>query len=123
LTGSLLLFDRHSALRKTAWLRGGNGLLGSSAIGLSEPASHSDHIDLKHDSQLAGLLEKSTQMPECEATDGLILRSNRVYIMPSNVLMTVASGRLVLAPRGDALLPIDFFCARLRRIVANWRWA
>jgi two-component system, chemotaxis family, CheB/CheR fusion protein len=74
------------------------------------------HLDPKHDSQLAGLLEKSTQMPVCEATDGLILRPNRVYVMPSNVLMTVASGRLVLAPRGDALLPIDFF---LRSLAAD----
>jgi two-component system CheB/CheR fusion protein len=33
--------------------------------------------------------------------------------MPSNVLMTVASGRLVLAPRGDAVLPIDCFLRSL----------
>ena len=74
------------------------------------------HLDPKHDSQLAGLLEKATQMPVCEAVDGLILRPNRVHVMPSNVLMTVASGRLVLAPRGDAMLPIDCF---LRSLAAD----
>ncbi len=74
------------------------------------------HLDPKHDSQLAGLLEKATQMPVCEALDGLILRPNRVHVMPSNVLMTVASGRLVLAPRGDAVLPIDCF---LRSLAAD----
>jgi two-component system CheB/CheR fusion protein len=74
------------------------------------------HLDPKHDSQLAGLLEKATQMPVCEATDGLILRPNRVHVMPSNVLMTVASGRLVLAPRGNATLPIDCF---LRSLAAD----
>ena len=31
------------------------------------------HLDPKHDSQLAGLLERATQMPVCEAVDGLIL--------------------------------------------------
>ncbi|MGA7214171.1 MAG: chemotaxis protein CheB, partial [Terrimicrobiaceae bacterium] len=71
------------------------------------------HLDPKHDSQLAGLLEKATQMPVCEATDGLILRPNCVYVMPSNVVMTMASCRLVLAPRGDALLPIDSFLSSL----------
>ena len=74
------------------------------------------HLDPKHDSQLAGLLEKVTRMPVCEASDGLILRPNRIYVMPSNVLMTVASRRLVLAPRGNAVLPIDFF---LRSLAAD----
>ena len=71
------------------------------------------HLDPKHDSQLAGLLEKATQMPVCEAIDGMILRPNRVHVMPSNVLMTVASGRLVLAPRGNAMQPIDCFLRSL----------
>ena len=71
------------------------------------------HLDPKHDSQLAGLLEKATQMPVCEAIDGMVLRPNRVHVMPSNVLMTVASGRLVLAPRGNALQPIDCFLRSL----------
>ena len=74
------------------------------------------HLDPKHDSQLAALLEKATQMPVCEATDGLILRPNRVHVMPSNVLMTVASGRLVLALRRNATLPIDCF---LRSLAAD----
>ena len=74
------------------------------------------HLDPKHDSQLAGLLEKVTQMPVCEALDGLTLRPNRIHVMPSNVLMTVASGRLVLAPRGDTVLPIDGF---LRSLAAD----
>jgi two-component system CheB/CheR fusion protein len=75
------------------------------------------HLDPKHDSQLAGLLERATQMPVCEAVDGLILRPNRVHVMPSNVLMTVASRRLVLAPRGNEMLPIDCF---LRSLAAEF---
>ena len=39
-----------------------------------------------------------------------------VHVMPSNVLMTVASGRLVLAPRGNAMSPIDCF---LRSLAAD----
>ena len=72
------------------------------------------HLDPKHDSQLAGLLGRATQMPVCEASDGMILRPNRVHVMPSNVLMTVASGRLTRS---------IVFCARLRRIAAKRRWA
>ena len=75
------------------------------------------HLDPKHDSQLAGLLERATQMPVCEAVDGLILRPNRVHVMPSNVLMTVASGRLVLVPRGNEMSPIDCF---LRSLAADY---
>ena len=74
------------------------------------------HLDPKHDSQLAGLLEKGTLMPVYEASDGMTLWPNQVYVMPSNVLMTVASGRLVLAPRADATLPIDCF---LRSLAAD----
>jgi two-component system, chemotaxis family, CheB/CheR fusion protein len=75
------------------------------------------HLDPKHDSQLAGLLERATQMPVCEAVNGQILRPNRVHVMPSNVLMTVASGRLVLVPRENEISPIDCF---LRSLAAEY---
>ena len=75
------------------------------------------HLDPKHDSQLAGLLERATQMPVCEAVDGQILRPNLVHVMPSNVRMTVASGRLVLVPRGNEMSPIDCF---LRSLAAEY---
>ena len=75
------------------------------------------HLDPKHDSQLADLLERATQMPVCEAVNGQILRPNLVHVMPSNVLMTVASGRLVLVPRGNAMSPIDCF---LRSLAAEY---
>jgi len=58
------------------------------------PSALVQHLDPKHDSQLAGLLEKATQMPVCEAMDGLIFAAEiGSTSMPSNVLMTVASGR------------------------------
>ena len=60
--------------------------------------------------------KKPTKLPVCEVVDGLISRPNRVHVTPSNVPMTVASGRLVLAPRGDAMLPIDRF---LRSLAAD----
>jgi two-component system CheB/CheR fusion protein len=75
------------------------------------------HLDPKHDSQLAGLLEKATQMPVCEAVNGQVLRPNRVHVMPSNVLITVASGRLVLVPRENEISPIDCF---LRSLAAEY---
>ncbi|MEP7344441.1 MAG: chemotaxis protein CheB [Gemmatimonadaceae bacterium] len=69
------------------------------------------HLDPRHDSRLAELLAKSSAMPVIEAANGLQIRANHVYVIPSNTNLGVARGLLVLTPRGDARgphLPIDF---------------
>ena len=70
------------------------------------------HMDPKHRSVLASLLQKATVMPVQEATDGMAVEPNHVYVIPPNTLMTIAQGVLELAPRvQDSLknLPIDHF--------------
>ncbi len=70
------------------------------------------HLDPKYDNKLALLLAKSTRMPVADATDGLAVEPNRVYVIPKNTTMTIARGVLRLAPRGEARsphLPIDAF--------------
>src|SRR5438128_5300133 len=70
------------------------------------------HLDPKHSSSLADILKRSTRMPVLEGEHGMAVRSNHVYVIPPNSTMTVSSGLLQLAPRGEsrlAHLPVDQF--------------
>lgn len=69
------------------------------------------HLDPRHESRLAELLGRSTTMPVVEATDGLAVRPNHVYVIPPNTNLGVSGGVLRLTPRGPSRsphLPIDF---------------
>ena len=70
------------------------------------------HLDPKHESNLVGLLSKATSIPIAQATQELAVRPDHIYVIPPNTTMTIASGALKLAPRGDVRglhLPIDHF--------------
>ena len=68
------------------------------------------HLDPKHESRLRDLLARTTGMPLLEATQGLAVAPDHVYIIPPNTRMTLAGGFLQLAPRGPSPhLPIDHF--------------
>lgn len=54
------------------------------------------HLDPKHESLMAELLSRHTKMPVAEATDGLKVEPNRVYIIPPNKHMTIRQGVLEL---------------------------
>ena len=71
------------------------------------------HLDPKHHSMLAEILGRATTMPVSEATDGMLVEANHVYVIPENVDLTIADGTLKLAPRTQAPgshMPIDAFC-------------
>jgi two-component system CheB/CheR fusion protein len=55
------------------------------------------HLDPKHESMMAELLTRYTKMPVVEATDGLRVEANHVYIIPPNKYMTIAGGFLRLS--------------------------
>ncbi|MDQ3563232.1 MAG: PAS domain S-box protein [Pseudomonadota bacterium] len=57
------------------------------------------HLDPAHESALTQILAKATGMPVREAADNLPVEPNHVYIIPPNRNMTIAQGRLKLAPR------------------------
>src|ERR1022692_1195402 len=57
------------------------------------------HLDPKHHSMLAEILSRATIMPVREATDGMPVEANHVYVMPTNTDLTIAGGALRLAPR------------------------
>lgn len=76
------------------------------------------HLAPHHDSILTELLAARTSMPVVQARNGMALRANQVFVIPPNVELTLARGKLRLAPRpaGRARhLPINAFFRSLSR--------
>ncbi|TMH67226.1 MAG: PAS domain-containing protein [Betaproteobacteria bacterium] len=70
------------------------------------------HLDPKHESNLGRILAKATPIPVQEATQGLAVQPNNVYVIPRNTTLTIAEGVLQLKPRGEVRgphLPVDAF--------------
>jgi two-component system CheB/CheR fusion protein len=74
------------------------------------------HLDPTHKALLAELLQRVTAMKVIQATDGLKVLPNYVYVIPPNFDMTIMHGTLQLLepslPRGFRM-PIDFFFRHL----------
>ena len=71
-----------------------------------------EHLDPLRPSHLADLLSNKSAMAVAEATDGVHVEPDHVYIIPPGKDMTVAGGQLRLTTRTDAAgrhLPIDSF--------------
>jgi two-component system, chemotaxis family, CheB/CheR fusion protein len=70
------------------------------------------HLAPDHESSLPELLQRLTPMTVVEVTDGMIVRSGHVYVIPPNHDLSLLHGKLHLlepaSPRG-LRLPIDFF--------------
>ncbi|MFC6224529.1 CheR family methyltransferase [Hymenobacter artigasi] len=70
------------------------------------------HLSPDQESELAQVLQHFTTMPVREASDGLRVRPNQVYVIPPNRDMSILHGMLLLfaptQPKGRRL-PIDFF--------------
>src|SRR5258707_7618977 len=74
------------------------------------------HLDPKHVSLLTGLLQRQTSMRVLEATLGLKVEPDHVYVIPKNTHMSVIGGVLTLTPRVSAPfphMPIDPFLRSL----------
>ncbi|MEO7962452.1 MAG: chemotaxis protein CheB, partial [Gemmatimonadaceae bacterium] len=73
------------------------------------------HLAPNHDSLLPGLLDQAATIPVVEATDGMLLQRDHVYVIPPNATMTVTDGHLRLVDREKGRAPhlsIDaFFCS------------
>ena len=70
------------------------------------------HLDPTHESSLAEILARSTALPVQIVTDGEAVRVNRVYVVPPNASLGIASGFLKLTPRPETsglYLPINHF--------------
>ncbi|HWB14611.1 MAG TPA: chemotaxis protein CheB [Pirellulales bacterium] len=80
------------------------------------------HLDPEHKSALGEILSKVSSMPVCEATHGIAVEPNHVYVMPPNRDMVISHGLLRLTPRVPTHLPqmpIDTFFRSLARECAS----
>jgi two-component system CheB/CheR fusion protein len=74
------------------------------------------HLSPHHASALPALLGARTRMVVTEAEDGSAVEPDCVYVIPPDVWIELAGGRLRLSPRSDEpghLLPVDFFLKSL----------
>src|SRR5229473_1619796 len=55
------------------------------------------HLDPKHESSLSEILGRATRMPVREATNGVPVEPNHVYVIPPNTELTIASRVLKLS--------------------------
>lgn len=68
------------------------------------------HLDPSHKSLLADILSRKTTLVVREASDGMAVESNHVFIIPPDARMTVEQGTIRVQPRGDRTapnLPVD----------------
>jgi two-component system CheB/CheR fusion protein len=68
------------------------------------------HMEPYHKSQLPEILSRVTPLPVREATEGMMVEANHVYLIPPNTFMALTDHRLTLSPRpaGRGLhMPID----------------
>jgi two-component system CheB/CheR fusion protein len=74
------------------------------------------HLDPTHHSILTELVAKETAMPVVEASDGLAVEPNHVYVIPPNASMTISGRALKIAPREETRglhMSIDHFMRSL----------
>jgi two-component system CheB/CheR fusion protein len=79
------------------------------------------HLDPTHESMMAALLSSHTAMEVLQATDGMKIERDHVYVIPPRVYLSIQKGSLHLtAPRErhGARMPLDFFLVPGGRI---WR--
>ncbi|MEK9711449.1 MAG: chemotaxis protein CheB [Thalassolituus sp.] len=77
------------------------------------------HLSPDYKSMMPELLSRYTKMPIMQATDGIKLEADHVYLMPPRKNMMMAEGKLLLAdqvPDTQPQMPIDFF---LRSLAEN----
>ena len=69
------------------------------------------HLDPHHHSLLVDILAGATSIPVQEVVDGMAIEGDHVYVIPPDTQMTIADGRLRLAPRTPKVphRPLDGF--------------
>jgi len=74
------------------------------------------HLDPTHDSLLADLLSKHTQLSVVQVSDGMRVEPNRIHVIPPNATLTISNNVLnLIAPveRRGMRMPIDLFFTSL----------
>jgi two-component system CheB/CheR fusion protein len=76
------------------------------------------HLEPRHESQLASILSRISSLSVREAEEGVKVERNHFYIIPPNKMMTLSDGHLRLAqrpPRGLAM-PVDHLFRSLAEV-------
>jgi two-component system, chemotaxis family, CheB/CheR fusion protein len=80
------------------------------------------HLDPTHKSLMAELLGEHTSMPVSQATDGSVITSNHIYVIPAGSYLSVAKNMLHLsipnAPHG-ARMPVNFLFESMAKDCGN----
>ena len=74
------------------------------------------HLDPTHESMMAALLSSHTSMKVLQATDGMKIERDHVYVIPPRVYLSIQNGLLHLSvprERHGARMPLDFFLSSL----------
>ena len=74
------------------------------------------HLDPTHPSSLSEILGRATTMPVREASNGVAVEPNHVYVIPPNTELSISGRVLSLSPRSEVAglhLPIDHFLRSL----------
>src|SRR5882672_11136669 len=74
------------------------------------------HLDPTHESMMVALLGSHTPMKVLQASDGMTIEREHVYVIPPRVYLSIQKGSLHLtAPRErhGARMPLDFFLCSL----------
>jgi two-component system CheB/CheR fusion protein len=104
--------------------------IGSSAGGLkpmqtffdSTPNDHATYIIVRHLQQdfrslMADILKKHSKLEICEATNGVLIEQDKIYLQPSKMYMTIDGDHLYLQPRNTSPLypnlSVDIFLKSL----------
>ncbi len=76
------------------------------------------HLEPHRKSHLVEVLSRWTQLTVREAEDGMKVEANNLYLIPPNKVMTLADGRLSLAPRPayGQQMPIDHLFRSLAEV-------
>ena len=76
------------------------------------------HLAPDHDSILAELLSRKTTMPVREATDGVKIEPNQVWVIPPATEISLTDGHLHLSARqrGSLHMPVDIFLRTLAEV-------
>jgi two-component system CheB/CheR fusion protein len=79
------------------------------------------HLDPNHESLLPEILQKVTNIPVLEIADDIKVLPDHIYVIPSNKMLVVTDGVLLLGPRpakskNERNLPIDLFFASLAEV-------
>jgi two-component system, chemotaxis family, CheB/CheR fusion protein len=80
------------------------------------------HLDPRHESILAELLSKKTEMRVQEIKDGAVVEANHVYVIPPNAALSISNRMLQLGPREESRgmhMPIDHFMRTLAQERGN----